>query len=200
MKISSMPAYKIIVSLVLILTVSSMVGCNASVPIPTPTMTKTATNTATAIPTMTPSATVTPLPTATSTPDDLKLLDQRTQMLFGDPASTVIDFFLEIQDSVRNDDKEKLAGLTHYPITIHSIDGKDVEIKTEKQFIANYEKIVTPKWKGVILAQEPAKLFTKSEGIMVNRGELWFGPICLDGPACQKTQYYIYSITNDTPW
>ena len=36
---------------------------------------------------------------------------------------------------------------------------------------------------------------------MVNRGELYYGPICLDGSACLDVKYYIYgSIINDTPW
>ena len=162
-------------------------------PSPSPTIT------ATALPTKTPGP-GTKFPTATSTPTDLELLDERTRILFGDPANVVIDVFLEIQDYVRTDNKEKLAELVHYPITIHSIDGKDVEIQSEAVFIANYEKIATPKWKGVILAQEPTKLFTNWQGVMVNRGELWFGPICVDGAACQQTKYYIFRITNDTPW
>lgn len=155
--------------------------------------------TATALPSRTPGP-GTRFPTATNTPTDLELLDERTQILFGDPASVVIDFFLEIQDSIRTSNKEKLAQLVLYPITIHSIDGKDVEIQNEEEFIANYEKIATPKWKGVILAQEPEKLFTNWQGVMVNRGEMWFGPICLDGSVCQQTKYYIYGIINDTPW
>jgi hypothetical protein len=151
----------------------------------------------------TPTLTPGPSPTATNTPTNqelLEALDERTQRLFGDPASVVIDFLLEIQDSIRANNKAKLASLVLYPITIHSIDGKDVEIQNEEEFIANYDKIATPKWKGVILAQEPEKLFTNWQGIMVNRGEIWFGPVCTDGSGCQQTKYYIYGITNNTPW
>jgi hypothetical protein len=165
----------------------------SSTPRPSPTCTATALPTKTAGP-------GTKFPTLTSTPTDLELLDERTKSLFGDPASVVIDFFLEVQDDVRTNNKEQLARLVHYPITIHSIDGKDIEIHGEDEFVANYEKIATPKWKGVILAQKPEKLFTNWEGVMVHRGEMWFGPICLDGSACQQTKYYIYGITNDTPW
>ena len=181
------------------MTASLFGSCAELRPSPLPIMLETATNTATALPTETPNPTKTLLPTATNTPTELELLNERTMMLFGDPASTVIDFLLEIQDYVRTDNKEKLASLILYPITIHSINGEDVEIKNEEEFIANYEKIATPKWKGVILAQEPTKLFTNWKGVMVNRGELWFGSVCLD-TACKETKYYIYSIVNDTPW
>ena len=158
---------------------------------------------ATPVITQTASVTPGPSPTATNTPNNQELLDaldERTQILFGDPASVVIDFFLEIQEYVRTDNKGKLASLIIYPITIHSIDGKDVEIQNEDEFISNYEKIATEKWKSVILAQEPIRLFTNWKGVMVNRGEMWFGPICLDGATCQQTQYFIYGIINDTPW
>jgi hypothetical protein len=195
-QMTSKLTYKFCVSLIAILSARSIVGCAALASTPMPT----ATRTATIIPTNTPTPTVKPLPTATGTPTDLELLDEKTKFLFNDPASTVIDFFLEIQDCVRTDNKEKLASLILYPLEIHSIDGKDVEIQTEEEFTANYEKIATPKWKGVILAQEPATLFTNWEGVMVNRGELWFGPICLDMPDCKQTKYYIYGIVNDTPW
>lgn len=163
-----------------------------------------AANTATAISrrfllTSTPLATL--LPTATSTPTDLELFDEKIQFLFGEPASNVIDFFTKIQDCVRTDNKEQLASLILYPITIHSIDRKDVEIKNEKEFIANYEKIAIPKWKAVVLAQVPTKLFANWRGIMVNRGEIWFGQICLETPPkCEHRKYYITTIINDTPW
>jgi hypothetical protein len=138
--------------------------------------------------------------TSTSTTSSIELLETRTQFLFNEPASNVINFLFEIQDYIKTDNREELANLILYPITINSIDGKDVVIHNEKEFIDNYDKIATNKWKKIILSQEPTQLFTNSKGIMVNRGELWFGPVCLDSPNCQQIRYYIYSITNDTPW
>ena len=176
--------------------VMGITGCGAITPVPTATQTTAPTNTT--APTTTDTLTSKPLPTAASTPTDLELLDESTQFLFSEPASYVIDFFLEIQDCVRTDNKEKLAGMVRYPITIHSIDGKDVEIQNDKEFIASYEKIATPKWKGVILAQEPTKLFTNWAGVTVNRGEMWFGPWCIE--TCENMKFYILGIINDTPW
>lgn len=137
--------------------------------------------------------------TATSNKTELELLNEKTMMFFNDPASKAINFLLEIQNCIRENNKEKLASLIHYPITIYSIDGKDVKINNEREFISNYEKIAIPKWKEVILTQQPATLFVNYRGFMVNRGELWFGPICLD-TACQENKYLINSITNNTSW
>lgn len=157
-----------------------------------------------ATPVITQTATLTPgpPPTATNTPTDQELLDaldKRTRILFGRPASDVIDFFLEIQHSLRTDDKEKLASLVYYPITIYRFEGdNDKEIQNAEEFIANYEKIVTPEWKDIILSQEPVRLFTNWQGAMVSRGELWFTAICID-KSCQDSTLYIVTI-NHTDW
>ena len=156
---------------------------------------------ATPVITQTPSLTPGPSPTATNTPTNQELLDaldERTQFLFGRPASDVIDFLLEIQNSLRTGNKEKLASLVYYPITIRLEGNQDTEIKNAEEFIANYDKIVTPEWKTIILAQEPARLFTNWQGVMVHRGELWFTGICSDS-SCQDSQLYIVTITH-TDW
>ena len=159
---------------------------------------------ATPVITSTPTLTPGPSPTATNTLTNQELLDaldERTQFLFGRTASKVIDFLLEIQDSLRTADKENLASLVYYPITISSsrFEGdNDKEIQNAEEFIANYEKIVTPEWKDIILSQEPARLFTNWQGVMVQRGELWFTAICTD-PSCQESELYIVTI-NHTDW
>lgn len=157
---------------------------------------------ATPVITQTPSLTPGPSPTATNTPTNQELLaalDESTQSFFHMPASEVIDFLLEIQDSLRTDDKERLASLVYYPITIYRFEGGNArEIQSAEEFIANYEKIVTPEWKDIILSQEPARLFTNWQGIMVSRGELWFTPVCID-ESCQDSKLYIATI-NHTDW
>ena len=156
---------------------------------------------ATPVITQTPSLTPGPSPTATNTPTNQELLDaldERTQFLFGRPASEVIDFLLAIQDSLRTGNKEKLASLVYYPITISLEGDNDKEIQNAEEFIANYEKIVTPEWKDIILSQEPARLFTNWQGVMVSRGELWFTAICTDS-SCQESELYIVTI-NHTDW
>lgn len=188
--------------LVVILSTTSLVSCNALVSTPTPTIPLT--NIATTIPTETsvPTVTLTPSPIATNTPTDQELLaalDERTRRLFHKPAGEVIDFLLEIQDSVRTNNKEKLASLVYYPIIIYRFDGNNNrEIQNTEEFIANYEKIVTPEWKDIILSQEPAKLFTNWQGAMISRGELWFAAFCVDS-SCDNTKLYVITI-NHTDW
>ena len=157
---------------------------------------------ATPVITSTPTLTPGPSPTATNTPTNQELLDaldKGAQALFHMSGSKLIGFLLEIQDSLRTDNKEKLASLVYYPITIYGFEGNnDKEIQNSDEFIANYEKIVTPEWKDIILSQDPAKLFINWQGVMVSRGELWFGALCLD-QSCKETKLYIITI-NHTDW
>ena len=187
--------------LLFLLNVFALVACITAPSRPTPTETPFVTPTL--LPSNTPTQTPFPTstPTAIITPPALQTLDARTQILFGDPASTVLDFFHEIQMAIETDDKEKFASLIYYPVGVHSIDGKDADISNQEEFIANYDKIVTEKFRKVVLSQDPFELSTSWRGVMVNRGELYYGPICLDGSACLDVKYYIYgSIINDTPW
>jgi hypothetical protein len=154
---------------------------------------------ATPVITSTPTLTPGPSPTATNTPTDQELLDafdERVQDFFHMPGSNLIDFLLVIQESLRTENKEKLASLVYYPITIYRFEGNNhKEIQNKEEFIANYEKIVTPEWKDSILSQEPAKLFMNWQGVMVSRGELWFSPLCLD-QSCKETKLYIITINH----
>jgi len=169
--------------LIIVISMSALMSCATLVS--TPTSATTSTSTATWSPTKTA------IPTATVT-----LTPKPSPIVFNTPRNwkpDEINFLLEIQDNLRSDNKEKLSGLIHYPITIDLFDGSELKIKNAAEFIANYEKIVVPKWKDLVLAQEPSELFSNWQGAMVHRGELWFTPICLD-ETCEKWQFYIVAI------
>ena len=174
---------KLFMLLIIILSTSTLLSCATLVS--TPTSAITLTSTATRFPTKTA------IPAATFT-----LIPKPSPMVFNTPRNwkpDEIDFLLEIQDSLRSDNKEKLAGLVHYPITISLLDESELKIQNAAEFIANYEKIVTSEWKALVLAQEPSELFSNWQGAMVHRGELWFTPVCLD-ETCDTWQFFIVAI------
>ena len=174
-KMPSKSASNLFILFVIILTAIGMVSCTTLASAPTATKTPTKT----AIPTATVTVTPQPSPIIMVTPRDWK--------------SEEIEFLLIIQDSLRTDNREKLASLIHYPITISMLDESELKIENAAEFIANYEKIVIPEWKALVLAQEPAELFSNWQGAMVHRGELWFTAVCID-EACENSQFYIVAI------
>ncbi len=167
--------------LMMVMSTSALMSCSTLTSNPT----VTPINTATEIPTKTtiPTATV----TLTPTPSLITVVTPR------DWKSEDMEFLLVIQESLRTDNREKLASLINYPIKISLLDESELEIKNAAEFIANYEKIVIPEWKNLVLNQEPTELLSNWQGAMVHRGELWFMPVCLD-ETCENSQYYIMVI------
>jgi hypothetical protein len=159
-----------------------------------PTETATLEPTATEVlPTMT--ATPAPTPTLTKTPFGMKDLDKRTMYLFGDPATIAVEFLQNIQEYVKTDNINELAKMVAYPITIFMGEEENLDIQDQEEFIEEYDVFATEQWKAVVLAQEPMELFVNWKGIMIHRGQVWYGPICEDG----SCEYFIYCINNGAP-
>lgn len=82
-----------------------------------------------------------------------------------------------IQDAVRRDDRRWLAEQTAHKTEGHGDTIVDVGIdeKVVADFIKNYDTLMSPYLRCVILSQKPDKLFERDIGVMVGRGDLWFG-------------------------
>ena len=105
----------------------------------------------------------------------------------------VIEFVERIQKYVKNDDSANLSKLISYPVTV-TIDGKNVEIKSKKQFVKNYNKIFTTEYKNTLLNAYASYLFANWQGIMVGSGakNIWINNI-MNGDASVS---YITTINN----
>lgn len=82
--------------------------------------------------------------------------------------------FALLQKDVKDGKKSEVADLMVYPLKVNS-KGKTTEIKTKKDFIAKYDKIMTAKVKKALLAQKVDKVTVNWKGIMIGSGELWMG-------------------------
>jgi hypothetical protein len=75
-------------------------------------------------------------------------------------------FIKQLQIFVLNNDKEQLAKLIKYPL------GKS--IKTEKDFIRNYDQVFTKDAKLSIAKINFSQIFRNSHGAMSDGGKVWF--------------------------
>lgn len=82
--------------------------------------------------------------------------------------------FKLLQKYVKEGKKSEVANLMVYPLKVNNR-GKTVEIKTKKDFIAKYDKILTAKVKKALLAQKVDKVVVNWKGVMIGNGELWIG-------------------------
>ena len=60
-------------------------------------------------------------------------------------------------------------------------------------FVANYDILITPSIKDVILSQDFALLFVNQDGVMYGDGDVWVSPICIDD-ACERYRWLIVTI------
>lgn len=84
--------------------------------------------------------------------------------------SDVESFVSKIQGYVANDNKEQLADLVAYPITV-KINGKATVINTKDQFIKNYAQIINSKYKEAISKSFAKYLFANWQGVMFGQSQ-----------------------------
>ncbi|REK76423.1 hypothetical protein [Paenibacillus paeoniae] len=85
-------------------------------------------------------------------------------------------FLTKLQNDVRKGNKAEVANSMTYPLKVNS-KGSTVQIKSQKDFIAKYDKIMTADVKKKLLAQkvEADQLLVNWKGVMVGDGALWIG-------------------------
>jgi hypothetical protein len=108
---------------------------------------------------------------------------------FGKPnASGISDaeakrFLSVVQSHVAKDNARALSQVIEFPLSVNT--GKTRrKLASAGEFTSGYAKIVTPTVREKILAQQPAKLFHRADGVMIGDGEVWFRSIC-DDETCQ---------------
>jgi hypothetical protein len=102
-------------------------------------------------------------------------VDASLDALFGAHAP-YRQFFDTLQKDVAADNKAAVAALVDYPFQAR-INGKAVKLRDAAHFIADYDKIVTPKVKRAIAGQTYATLFANWQGVMIGDGEVWFSGV-----------------------
>lgn len=111
-------------------------------------------------------------------------VDARMDYLFGAHAP-YHEFFDRFQKAVAVADKSAVAGMIAYPVTVRGPDGKNLILRSTKDFIRHYDSVFTPKRVAIVEHQTYATLFARDEGVMIGQsGEIWFSGICHDS-ACK---------------
>ncbi|WP_394893309.1 hypothetical protein ACG873_17155 [Mesorhizobium sp. AaZ16] len=124
-----------------------------------------------------------------------KEMNSQLDELFGQHA-VYHAFFTDLKKAVSAGDRKAVAAMVDYPITV-SIGGKDVKIKSGKDFVAHYDHIFSEKIVMAVEKQTYAALFANDQGIMIGDGEIWIDGICLDHD-CEKQAVKIITINSDT--
>lgn len=94
------------------------------------------------------------------------------------------DVFDRLQQGIAAADRAAVASLVVYPLEV-KIDGKRKKIRNAGEFVASWDKIVTPEIVQVVSRQRYRDLFVNWQGAMLGDGQVWINGICRDS-ACKK--------------
>ena len=95
--------------------------------------------------------------------------------LFGEHAP-YRTFFDELKKAVAADDRAAVAAMVDYPFQAR-IDGKALKIRDAAHFVADYDKIFTPRVRQAVADQSYATLFANWQGVAIGDGEIWFSGV-----------------------
>jgi hypothetical protein len=124
----------------------------------------------------------TPAPTA---------LDKSIDLSVGDHVK-VHNLLTQLQAAVAKHDAPAVAALVHYPIKVNP-GKKPFTIKNEKEFVKDYDRIVTHDIADAIFNQKYENLFVNSQGAMIGDGEVWITGFCRD-KTCKQSDIKIGTI------
>jgi hypothetical protein len=131
------------------------------------------------------------LPAAQTAPASLTALDKSIDLSVGDHIK-VHAILTQLQQAVASHNASAVAALIHYPIKVNP-GKKPFTIKNEKEFIKDYDRIITHDIQDVILKQKYENLFVNSQGAMIGDGEVWITGFCRD-KSCKQSDIKIGTI------
>jgi hypothetical protein len=121
-------------------------------------------------------------------------LDKTIDMLVGDHVK-VQHILADLQQSVSSHNAAGVAALVHYPIKVNP-GKKPFTVKNQKEFIKDYDHIITQDISDAILKQKYDALFVNSQGAMLGEGEVWITSFCLDKGCKKRSDIKIGTIQN----
>jgi len=116
-------------------------------------------------------------PTFCQTGKDSSTMNCKTGNLDDEPSATItsIEIFLsELKLDVKEDNRDKVAKLVHYPLLVSTPSGRSY-IHSQIDFKARYNEIVPSALKTLLLRQQ-AKCVSRvgAQGFTIGNGEVWF--------------------------
>jgi hypothetical protein len=107
-------------------------------------------------------------------------------------------FYMRIKRAVLAEDFDSFSEAISYPMDIHLKQGK-VTIKNKKQLKRYKWLFFGPQFKKIFQTQSKDALFKNWQGVMIGRGDIWFGEIDESGGRSGSPEWIYKIITiNDT--
>jgi hypothetical protein len=82
-------------------------------------------------------------------------------------------FLTALQASVKAGDKQKVAMMARYPLSVY-LNGRHRVIRNPPALLTDYDHIFTASMRKAIIMEAPDCLFANWQGVMIGHGEVWF--------------------------
>lgn len=123
-------------------------------------------------------------------------IDRSIASNIGDPAA-FHKVFTALQQAVARHDAASVASLVSYPLAVDPHTSRAQTVRTPKDFVERYDRIMTPHIAEVITKQKYEDLFVNYQGAMFGQGEVWISGICQDN-ACKTIDIRVKTIQSTT--
>ncbi len=107
-----------------------------------------------------------------------------------DDSTEALRFFERFRVAVETTRKKEVVAMLSYPIGAW-INGAYVTFANAAALLKEYDQIFNERVKRALHDQNPNALVVSSQGIMVGRGEIWFGPY--------RKAIRVFAINNEFP-
>lgn len=124
---------------------------------------------------------------------DSAIDDQIKSVLGGDPKA-YHDVFDRLQKAMAVGDKAAVAALVSYPLDA-KVNGAAKKIANAQDFVADWDRIVTPEIAKAVADQQFANVMVNQNGLMIGNGEVWISGVCED-TECKNSRVLITAIQN----
>jgi hypothetical protein len=84
-----------------------------------------------------------------------------------------IKFFLQLQDAIKRDDRKAVSSMISFPLLV-TLDGRKARIRNTREFLRNYDKIMTTSVRCAIVRSNSSDVWGKYSGFTIGSGTLWW--------------------------
>ena len=101
-------------------------------------------------------------------------------------------FFTAFKEAVAKGQKQRVAAMVSFPISVPLASGRTVKMRNSARFVKLYDQIFDARFKQLIASTEFKDLWAKFSGVATPRGEIWINGVMLNS----KLDEYEIKITS----
>jgi hypothetical protein len=105
----------------------------------------------------------------------------------------VIQFFKSLQQALDKGDKQAIASMVSYPISV-IINGRRQSIKNDASMIKNFDYVFDKRLSEFLVQTKIEQLWSRDQGVATPGGEIWFSGVIKDPQHLDKYEIKIIAI------